>query len=100
QGNFPAVELANGGAEDRFAGFIVREIAALLQVERILVVPYMPDDVHTALVLRQETRARLATWVMDDQAVFSQNLSRALLDDLFAQSNIRFVISPEMKEEY
>jgi hypothetical protein len=100
QGNFPAVELANGGANDRFAGFIVREIAALLQVQHILVVPYMPDDVHTALVLRQATRAPLATWVMDDQAVFSQNLSRAWLDDLFAQSDIRFVISPEMKEEY
>ena len=52
---------------------MLREIAGLLRIEHILVVPYMPDDAHTAIALRQATGAPLVTWVMDDQAVFSDN---------------------------
>ena len=79
---------------------MLRQIAGLLRIEHILVVPYMPDDAHTAIALRQATRAPLVTWVMDDQAVFSDKFPRPLLEELLAQSDIRFVISPEMKEEY
>ncbi|MGB7794133.1 MAG: hypothetical protein WBL39_23295, partial [Terrimicrobiaceae bacterium] len=71
QGPFTAVEVANGGPDDRFASSILRQIAGLLRIEYILVVPYMPDDAHTAIALRQATGAPLVTWVMDDQAVFS-----------------------------
>jgi hypothetical protein len=99
-GPFAAVEIANRGPGDQFASFMLREIAGLLRIEHILVVPYMPDDVHTAIALRQATGAPLVTWVMDDQAVFSDQFPKLLLKELFAQSGIRFVISPEMKEEY
>ena len=37
---------------------------------------------------------------MDDQAVFSDKFPKPLLKELLAQSDIRFVISPEMKEAY
>ena len=99
-GDFAAVEIANDGPGDKFASFILREIAGLLRIEQTLVVPYLPDDAHTAIALKEATKAPLATWVMDDQAVFSDHFPKALLRELFAQSNIRFVISPEMKEEY
>ena len=99
-GDFSAVEIANDGPGDQFASFILREIAGLLRIEHTLVVPYLPDDAHTAIALKEATKAPLATWVMDDQAVFSDQFPKALLRELFAQSNIRFVISPEMKEEY
>ena len=62
--------------------------------------PYLPDDAHTAIALRQATGAPLVTWVMDDQAVFSGKFPKPLLSELFAQSDIRFVISPEMKAAY
>ena len=100
QGPFTAVELADGGPDDRFASSILRQIAGLLRIEYILVVPYLPDDAHTAIALRQATGAPLVTWVMDDQAVFSDKFPRPLLKKLLAQSDVRFVISPEMKEEY
>ena len=100
QGDFPAVELANGGPEDRFAGFMLYQIAGLLRIEHILVVPFMPDDAHTAITLRQAAKAPLVSWVMDDQAVFSDRFPKPLLEELLAQSNIRFVISPEMKAAY
>jgi hypothetical protein len=100
RGDFAALEIANEGSSDQFASFILREIGGLLRVEHILVVPYMPDDAHTAITLKEATKAPLATWVMDDQTVFSDQFPKPLFKKLFAQSDIRFVISPEMKREY
>jgi hypothetical protein len=99
-GDFTAVEIANDGPGDQFASFIIREIAGLLRIEHILAVPYMADEAHTALALKEASEAPLTTWVMDDQTVFSDQLPKPLLKKLFAQSNIRFVISPEMKQAY
>ena len=99
-GDLTAVEIANDGPGDQFASFILREIAGLLPIEHILVVPYMADEAHTALALKEATRAPLATWVMDDQTVFSDQLPKALLKELFARSDVRFAISAEMKQAY
>ena len=100
RGGFAAVEIANEGPGDQFASFILREIAGLLRVEHILVVPYKPDDAHTAIALKEATKAPLATWVMDDQTLFSDQFPKPLLKELFSRSDIRFVISSEMKQEY
>ena len=35
---------------------MLHQIAGLLRIEHILVVPFMPDDAHTAIALRQATR--------------------------------------------
>ncbi|HEY5705797.1 MAG TPA: hypothetical protein VIS96_09510 [Terrimicrobiaceae bacterium] len=99
-GRFAAVEIANEGPGDQFASFILREIAGLMRIEHILVVPYMSDDAHTAIAIREAAKASLATWVMDDQTVFSNQFPKPLLEELFERSDIRFVISPEMKQEY
>ncbi|MGB8467280.1 MAG: hypothetical protein WCE49_20200 [Terrimicrobiaceae bacterium] len=100
QGDFAAVEIGNEGPGDQFANFVLREITRFLHFEHILVVPYLPDEAHTAIALRESTKAPLATWVMDDQAVFSDQFPKPLLKELFVKSDIRFVISPEMKRAY
>ena len=97
RGGFASVEIANEGPGDQFADFILREIAGFLRVEHTLVVPYLPDEAHTAIALKQATKAPLVTWVMDDQTIFSDQLPQSLLKELFAKSDIGFVISPEMK---
>jgi hypothetical protein len=69
-------------------------------IRRILCLPYTPSDVVVALVARELTGAPLCTYIMDDKNVCADGISDELMMELFGESRLRLVISPEMREAY
>lgn len=69
-------------------------------VKRILAVPYFPDDVRTALALKEIFGAPLCTYLMDDQNLCADGIPDELMDELLAKSSLRLAISPELHAGY
>jgi hypothetical protein len=69
-------------------------------VRRILAVPYFPDDVRTALALKEIFGVPLCTYLMDDQNLCADGIPDALMDELLAKSSLRLAISPELHAGY
>lgn len=67
---------------------------------RILCVPYLPDDVITAVALKDMFQVPLCTWIMDDQNVVSPSIPNALMEELLTKTDLFFTISPEMRDAY
>lgn len=88
---------------DRFETF-ARMLAALAphRVSRILAVPYFPQDFTNAVAAKKMLGASvpLVVWVMDDTVIHNNATSAADAEELFDLADIRFVISPEMRDEY
>ncbi len=73
---------------------------ASFNIRRILCVPFGPLDFRNAILTRQLRQVPLATYVMDDQAAYSDAVDDQLATDLFAASDLRLAISPEMADTY
>lgn len=71
-----------------------------LEVRRILCVPFVPDDVSTALAAKEIFGAPLCTWVMDDRNVVDDALSDESLGRLFERSRLLLAISVELRDAY
>jgi hypothetical protein len=99
-GPFPMVHATDVRFHRESAGALLRRIAGLGCDAGALVVPHFPEEVRLALLLRELTGMPLATWVMDDSVLETHRISRAEMDRLFAESAVRFVISPEMASDY
>ncbi len=69
-------------------------------VERILCVPYFPEDFRVAALLKEVTGARLCTYVMDDQNVVTPEVGDAVVRRLVAASDLCLGISAPMCEAY
>ncbi len=69
-------------------------------IRRILCVPYYPDEVRTALVLKAAFNAPLCSFIMDDQNVCVEGIPDALMEELLAKSDLRLAISPELRTAY
>jgi hypothetical protein len=94
------LKLSHGGAARAgvFAG--VYQALGARPIRRILCVPYTPDEVHTALAARDIYGATLCTWVMDDRNIEAEGIPDELLRELFARSELRLAISPELRRAY
>ncbi len=69
-------------------------------VERILCVPYFPEDFRVAALLKEVTGAQLCTYVMDDQNVVKREVGDAVVRRLVEASDLCLGISPRMCAEY
>lgn len=79
---------------------LVRRLLAPYRIRRILCVPYFAEDFMDALAAREITGAPLCTYVMDDQVLHARAVPPELAQRLFAASDLRLAISPEMIAEY
>ena len=79
---------------------ILRRLLAPYAIRRILCVPFFASDFVHAVAAREVTGAPLCTYVMDDQVLHARDVSSELAARVFAASEVRLAISPEMIAEY
>lgn len=70
------------------------------QAARVLCIPYFPDDVRTALAIKEIFGIPLCTYLMDDQNVCVQGIPDELMRELLTKSALRLAISPELYVAY
>ena len=69
-------------------------------VQRILCVPFFPDDVRTAIAAREIFGVPMCSHIMDDQNVYAGAINDALIAELLKKSSLRLAISPEVRAAY
>jgi hypothetical protein len=69
-------------------------------VQRVLCVPYFPDDALTAIALREAFGVPLCTFLMDDQNLGTDGIPDSIMAELLGKSALRLAISPEMCTAY
>jgi len=70
-------------------------------VDRLVCIPYYPDDVRSAIAIKDIFDTPLCTYIMDDQNICcSDGIPNALLSELLAKSSLRLAISPELRAAY
>lgn len=79
---------------------VLQRILGPYSVRRILAVPFFPSDFMHTVAAREITGAPLCTYVMDDQVLHSREVPSELARRVFAASDVRLAISPEMISEY
>lgn len=79
----------------RIAGIVSRH-----PIERILCVPYYPEDFRNAVLLKEASGAKLCTYLMDDQNIFAREVGDAAVRRLLDASELRLGISPQMSLAY
>jgi hypothetical protein len=78
----------------------VRRAFQGLDVHRMLAIPYYPDDVRTALALKDVHAPALCTYLMDDRNIEARGIPDGLLRELLVRSDLRLAISAELREAY
>jgi tetratricopeptide (TPR) repeat protein/MoaA/NifB/PqqE/SkfB family radical SAM enzyme len=79
---------------------IVQRLLAPFTFRRILAVPFFSSDFMHAIAAREATGAPLCTYVMDDQVLHARDVPSELAARVFAASDVRLAISPEMLADY
>ncbi len=79
---------------------ILQQILGPYSIRRILAVPFYASDFMHAVAAREITGAPLCTYVMDDQVLHSREVPSELARRVFAASDVRLAISPEMITGY
>jgi hypothetical protein len=69
-------------------------------IDRILCIPYNPEEVEIALAIQRVTNAPICTYVMDDRNMTIDDISDRLMAELLLKSQFRLGISPEMCDMY
>jgi hypothetical protein len=69
-------------------------------VNRVLCVPYFPDDALTAIALTNIFDAQLCTYLMDDQNLCADGIPDSVIAELLNTSSLRLAISPELCAGY
>jgi hypothetical protein len=69
-------------------------------VRRILCLPYLPADPLVGIIAKELFNVPLCTYIMDDKNVCTNGIPDSLMQELLAKSDLRLVISPEMREAY
>jgi len=66
----------------------------------VLCVPYEPDDLLTALVLKEAFGAKLCVYIMDDNHLETGKIPGGLMEEALKKADLRLAISPEMRDGY
>jgi FkbM family methyltransferase len=69
-------------------------------IRYVLCVPYEPDDLLTALVLKEAFGAKLCVYVMDDNHLETGKIPGELMEEALQKADLRLAISPEMRDGY
>jgi hypothetical protein len=70
------------------------------RVRRIICLPYLPIEAQVAIVLKETLNVPLCTYIMDDKNVCAEGISDEMMREMLIRSDLRLVISPEMREAY
>ena len=63
-------------------------------------VPFLPDEVATAIAIKEAFGARLCAYIMDDQNVSVGAVSDQSMREFLEKSSVRFVTHPELRAAY
>jgi hypothetical protein len=79
-----------------------RVLAALngSTVRRVLCVPFLPDELITALVLKELFDAPLCVFLMDDNNIHARGIPDDLMREVLGKASLRLAISPELRDAY
>jgi hypothetical protein len=69
-------------------------------VRRVICLPYLPADPIVGITVKELFNVPLCTYIMDDKNVCTNGIPDSLMEELLAKSDLRLVISPEMREAY
>jgi FkbM family methyltransferase len=100
EGRFPCRKIDVDPESPRETYAALLEHCAGLQIRRILSVPYFPEDFLLARACKSLFSAPLAVWVMDDTVLHAGQTPRRMAENLFADADILYAISPEMRDDY
>ena len=92
--------LGNAGLSRRESFARMLETLNGMAVRRILCVPYHPDELIWAIVLKEMFLAPLCVFIMDDSNIYSNRIPDELLAEALAKADLRLAISPEMRDAY
>ena len=100
-------KLIYGGAERHFRipedaslDSVTLQLIRNQPVDKILCVPYFPNEFRFAVKLKEKTGAPLCTFFRDDQNIFCNEVSSSDVQQLIDHSDLVLAISPEMAEAY
>jgi FkbM family methyltransferase len=89
------------GMNDRKAIFAqVSEWLAPYNIRSILCAPYFETDLVVAIAAQAITNAPLGVWVMDDNCIKNNGISKSIMAEAMTRASARFAISPELKRVY
>jgi hypothetical protein len=71
-----------------------------INAKRAICIPYYPDDVLSAIAIKEIYGIPLCTYIMDDQNVYSNGINDQLMQELLVKSSLRLAISPEIRDIY
>jgi hypothetical protein len=70
------------------------------QAQRILCVPYGAAELEASVLLKQEMKARLCLYIMDDHNIVFPQIADGVMERAVRAADLRLVISAEMKRAY
>jgi hypothetical protein len=70
------------------------------KVRRIICLPYLPIEVQVGIILKETFNVPLCTYIMDDKNVCAEGITDEMMHALLIRSDLRLVISPEMRDAY
>ena len=70
------------------------------KVRQIYCVPYVPDDLVTAIAVHDVCKAPLAAHIMDDQNISTPNLPDDLMGEFLAKCSLVLLTCPELRRAY
>lgn len=70
------------------------------QVETVLCVPFLADELLTAIAVKESFGARMCAYVMDDQNVATNRLPDKLVREFLEKCSFRVVTHPELRYAY
>ena len=68
--------------------------------KRILCIPYYPDEILTAIVIKELFNIPLATYIMDDQNICVNNIPDQLMREFLGKCSLRLATHPELRDAY
>jgi len=79
-----------------------RVLAALngSTVRRVLCVPFLADELITAVVLKELFDVPLCVFLMDDNNIQARGIPDELMREALAKASLRLAISPELRDAY
>jgi hypothetical protein len=78
----------------------VLRVLAGREIGNAFCVPYLPDEVATAIAVKEAFGARLCAYIMDDQNVSAGGIADRSMREFLEKSSVRFATHPELEAAY
>ncbi len=78
----------------------VLQVLGGTEIRNVVCVPFLQDELKTAIAIHGAFGARLCLYIMDDQNVSAQGIPDDLMEEALARSCLRFVTHPELRTAY